>query len=253
MYNIRSILRCLIPRKMLNFRRHSIIKKMWKRNETRPVDEVFSEIYLKNYWGGQKGEFCSGSGSVGRAADAYCDIVKEFIKKHTIRSVVDLGCGDFRVGSKIASSVKSYIGIDLVADLIKHNNINYSSENIHFLCLDAISDDLPVAELCLIRQMFQHLTNKQIITILNKLSCYDYVIVTEHYPAVNSDFKANMDKPHGSDTRVILNSAVALDEPPFNVSSLKLILSVPVSNDYKFSGEVLNTYLFNGNAIGNTK
>jgi hypothetical protein len=65
--------------------------------------EIFSEIYETAQWGGKRGDFCSGRGSDPRVAAAYCSTIREFIVEHGIRSVVDLGCGDFEVGSRISA------------------------------------------------------------------------------------------------------------------------------------------------------
>jgi hypothetical protein len=85
--------------------------------------------------------------------------------------------------------------------------------------LDAAgSEQLPPAELCLIRQVLQHLSNAQISAILAKLGAFPYVIVTEHQPADQDFIFANVDKVHGPFTRLFSGSGVYLDEPPFNLN-----------------------------------
>jgi SAM-dependent methyltransferase len=239
----------LVPHALLEFRRDLLRKKMRKITEGQPVGEVFSRIYENNSWGGVAGEFYSGSGSAGPAADAYCEMVICFIKAHSIKSVVDVGCGDFRIGNRIAPEVDSYTGIDVVPDLVAFNNKNHGHRGVKFLCLDAASDPLPEADLCLIRQVYQHLSNQQVQSALQLLKQFKYVLVTEHFPQVTDSFVANKDKPHGADTRVYDHSAVVLDAPPFCVSPIELVLSVPAPGYLVAPGEMINTYFFKGTAI----
>jgi SAM-dependent methyltransferase len=222
---------------------------MRKENENRTACDVFTEIYSNNRWGGKSGELHSGSGSRGLAADAYCDMVSEFIKKHNIKSIVDVGCGDFQIGKRIAPLVQSYIGIDVVTDLINLHSSTYGSDAVHFVCLDVTHDALPTADLCLVRQVFQHLSNSQISSVLKKTRGFEHVMVTEHYPKMTDKFIVNRDKPHGADTRIYDDSAVVLDSPPFCVSPIEMVLSVPVVDYLVDQGETINTYLFSGTAI----
>jgi hypothetical protein len=63
------------------------------------VSDCFSEIYHTKLWGEADGEaFCSGGGTDARFAVPYVQQVQNLIVEHRIRTVVDLGCRDFRVG-----------------------------------------------------------------------------------------------------------------------------------------------------------
>lgn len=66
----------------------------------------------------------------------YAELIREFIQEKAVESIVDLGCGDFRVVSRFASEVDSYIGIDVVEELIQYNRGQYSNEKVQFKCLD---------------------------------------------------------------------------------------------------------------------
>lgn len=146
------------------------------------------------------------------------------------------------------SNVK-YTGIDIVKPLIDKNNDLFGDEQINFECLNIIDDDLPDAELCLIRQVLQHLSNEQILKILQKIKKYKYVIITEHYPAESVTVRHNIDKPHGEDTRIIDNSAVYLDKPPFNLLGIKKFLEVDFDKYISYEGETLKSFLINNTQI----
>jgi hypothetical protein len=93
----------------------------------------------------------------------------------------------------------------------------------------------PDGDLCLIRQVLQHLSNSEIEQVLNNVKKYPYVIITEHVPVFPE--QANLDKPHGPDIRIYQRSGVFPDEPPFSLK-LEKLLDVPIGHD-----EVIRTVL----------
>jgi predicted TPR repeat methyltransferase len=52
--------------------------------------------------------------------------------ERNVRSVVDLGCGDFRVGRLIAASGVSYTGVDVVEPLIAEDARRDGSPTVRF-------------------------------------------------------------------------------------------------------------------------
>jgi len=190
--------------------------------------EVFDEIYRKKLWG-HDGELCSGSGSRGAAASQYIDAVTKFINNYQIANILDIGCGDFYIGKAIVDRLGpliNYTGADVSQYAISYNREHYSMPNVSFVCLDAIKDELPFADICLIRQVLQHLSNQQISAILEKIIQFKWVLITEHYPDNSCLSIENLDKPHGEDTRLRENSAVYIDKPPFNLTGVKTLLEV---------------------------
>jgi SAM-dependent methyltransferase len=226
---IKRHLRLLLPRWALRLLSKWLTQRRRKRDANRPVKDVFTDIYKRNDWGGISGEYFSGTGSIDPSISAYEETIKRFISTRQITEVVDLGCGDFRVGSQIQLPGVKYIGIDIVSDLVERNKKMFGDDNIAFYCLDIISDNLPGTELCLIRQVLQHLSNEEIAKILKNTRKYKYVIVTEHLPPSNLHIIPNKDKPHGLDIRLDIDSGVYLDKPPFNVKISEVLLDVEIS------------------------
>ena len=205
------------------------------RDKRRSTKEVFTEIYAENIWNNREPHadkefpFYSGPGSGETAAHPYADCVNAFISKHAIQTVVDLGCGDFRVGGRIARPPIDYIGVDIVDPLIQANRARFGNDHIQFRCLDIITDELPKGDLCLVREVLQHLSNSQIATILSKLKAFKWVIVTECHPGPPGSFKPNRDKPHGNESRAHWNTGVVLTAPPFSIPNVTLLLDAPVA------------------------
>jgi SAM-dependent methyltransferase len=195
------------------------------------VSEAFSAIYRSQAWGSiEDRPFCSGDGSIREeAVGPYCAMIRDFIAANNIRRVVDLGCGDFAVGSRFVDPAVDYIGIDVVPDLICYNQEHFAVPGVEFRCMNIIEDELPPGDLCLVRQVLQHLSNAQIQQTLKSLRRYRYVIATEHVYA-GAGLRHNRDKPQGPGTRIPRRSGVFLESSPFNCPA-KLVLEVPLADN----------------------
>ncbi|MEE6259042.1 class I SAM-dependent methyltransferase [Plantactinospora sonchi] len=207
------------------------------------MQEVFSDIYASRRWGAGE-SFDSGWGSRGDAAAGYVRYVRELIGQCGGRSVVDIGCGDFRVAAQFVDLLDHYEGIDVVQDLIDHNRSRHGGERIRFSVRDAASDPLPDADVCLIRQVLQHLSNAQVAAILEQCRRYPLVVVTEHWPAPDAIRTPNLDKPHGPDTRLDRGSWVDITQAPFHCGPSEEVLRIPVAQPLYRPGETIRTQLW---------
>ncbi|MEM9304570.1 MAG: class I SAM-dependent methyltransferase [Pseudomonadota bacterium] len=165
-----------------------------------------------------------------RNSAEYRAYVTAFMQTRQISSVVDLGCGDFQVSRLMDWSEVSYVGVDAVAELVSRNNRLHATDNVRFVLADIIHDDLPPAELCLLRQVLQHLSNDDIARVLAKLKQYRYVLVTDGLPPVEPEAK-NVDKPTDQDNRwnERYGSGLYLEAPPFGVEA-QIVLEYPCSS-----------------------
>lgn len=95
------------------------------------------------------------------------------------RDVVDLGCGNFAVGSQIRSLWSKYIACNVVEPLIARNREWFSSLDIDFQELEIPTDTLPLGEVAFLWQVLKHLTNRQIqSTIAKILAILLYLVLT---------------------------------------------------------------------------
>lgn len=205
--------------------------------------EVFSEIYARGVWGmAPDGGFDSGGGSGTAVAGPYVDLIERELRDATAsETIVDVGCGDFRVGRLLVDRLPvRYVGVDVVPELISHHVRNHSSERVQFVEADVTVDPIPAGDYCLVRQVFQHLSNAQIQLILPKLRGFRRVFVSEHYPYDEADATPNLDKVCGADVRAP-GSAVYLDQPPFGLRTRDL-LTVPLVSDPAFRPDVVRTF-----------
>lgn len=185
---------------------------------------LFSTIYKSDAWGGKitnKTEhFYSGTGSrEPRIVSPYIKAINSFLEMFPKKpNVVDLGCGDFYIGSKIRSMCKNYIACDIVPELIEYNRKKYQDMDVDFRCLDIVCDNYPSGEIVFLRQVLQHISNSDIMEITKKLgNSYKYLILSEHIPST-PNFLHNVDKPSGPDIRLKLGSGIVLTSFPFNLN-----------------------------------
>jgi SAM-dependent methyltransferase len=223
---LKQMLRGMVPAWMIYRYRKWRWGHTWFDFEDRPLRDVFSKIYQYNMWGRGDGQFYSGYGSEQTVTAPYVAAVRTFIAGHAITSIVDVGCGDFRVGAQLLGPGIRYHGVDVVPALIRHHTATHGSETVQFSCLDATSEELPDGDLCLIRQVLQHLTNAEIRRALDRCRKFPYLIVTEHIASPERMTAPNAEHVHGPNTRSEAGSGVVLDAPPFveNVTGVLLEL-----------------------------
>lgn len=206
---IEKILPNYLIRKIKNFR----ISLKFKDIKTNT--DLFNKIYKEQLWGKSKSGFCSGLGSDEINSKIYIDFINDFLNTNNIKTIVDIGCGDFQVAKRFDLTNRNYIGCDIVKDLIKYNIQNYSKGNkISFLHLDIVHSEPPLGDLILIRQVLQHLSNKDIKIILNKIKNYKHILITDELPNNNSH-EINSEVIKGG-TRLENNGGLYLEKPPFN-------------------------------------
>ncbi len=205
---------------------NSVKKKPW------PTKDAMDQVYKLKLWGSNSSEFYSGEGShLPEIVTPYIEKVTSFLKSFEKPLIVcDLGCGDFNIGKELFPFTEKYFAIDIVEDLIEFNKEKFKAENLEFQCLNIAEDELPKGDCAIIRQVLQHLSNTEIQTIVNKLSNFKYILITEHLPI--GDFEPNKDIISGQGIRIKKQSGVNLIAPPFNlkVKEEKEILSFELKN-----------------------
>jgi SAM-dependent methyltransferase len=216
----RSSLRAWIPEPALRLYRRIWRWNQKRREKERTPREVFSAIYERGLWGESLDDLSSGGGTINEKyvvpyAELVLRVVDELGAART--RLVDLGCGDFVVGQRLLEELGDrvdYLGVDVVPRLIDRNRERFGAPAVQFACVDIIAEPLPEGDVCLVRQVFQHLSNEQIACVLEKLSQYPLVLVTEHQPTDLASATPNLDKVHGFDTRMGRKSGVFLEHPP---------------------------------------
>lgn len=182
-------------------------------NNAKNEQFVFTRIYENHLWGDG-----SGPGSVPANAEPYLQILQEYIDSPKIHTIVDLGCGDWRLMEKIKfPESKTYNGFDLVNSLIESHKIKYQKPNIHFHHIDNIKDFAnQKGDLLIVKDVIQHWPNEQIqYLIQNILPNFKYAFITNDY----SNHRANFDINLGDHRPIDLEA-----EPFYLQKNIKVLL-----------------------------
>ena len=110
------------------------------------MKQAFENIYRSGEWINSYGGTESGPGSSLNCSSEYLTFLSDFIIKNNIKSILDIGCGDFNLMKHFKFEGLNYLGIDLVDFIVENNNIKYGTSNIKFKCLDILSDHLDTSE-----------------------------------------------------------------------------------------------------------
>jgi SAM-dependent methyltransferase len=181
-----------------------------------PIEQAFTYIYDKGIWGKNSlGEGTSGGGSSLKATETYRAFLQDFFATHNISSVVDVGCGDWEFSRYINWENIQYTGYDVVASVINKNQKNFSQENICFVHANALTEDLPQADLLICKDVLQHLSNESVILFLEQTNKFKYCLITNDINQ-NMPTKNNQEISDGSYRRLDLTA------PPFNVEGDKI-------------------------------
>lgn len=248
MGGLRDWLKGVLPAGSIRGINYLRIKAKGLRNRRKSASEVFDHIYATGAWAGGGERLSSGFGSRGEVVDFYVGQIAEFMAARNLTSIVDIGCGDFHVAGALIDAVGEgvdYTGIDVSNIVIANHTRLHARANVRFICGDATEMGLPDGDVCLIRQVLQHLSNAQIAKICRNCAKYRYVIVTEHYPPGGRTFVPNRDKVQGADTRLLDHSAVVLDRPPFNLTGVRLLFEVPAKSGDPLWGSLVTVLVEN--------
>jgi FkbM family methyltransferase len=152
--------------------------------------KVFTEVYETNKWGDNDNPKYEGSSGFGSALEynekTYIPFMHKFFKEYKIKSVVDLGCGDFRIGLLLYDKTNiDYTGYDAYKGVIDYNNDKFKEyTNFHFIHSDFTSvqarQNINNADLCIIKDVLQHLPNKIVIKFLDyitKSNKFKYILL----------------------------------------------------------------------------
>ena len=168
-------------------------------NKSKLNKKVFTSIYKSNHWVQTKDFSDTNSISVsGHGSNTntvqYNELLKNMnnlINKFEIKSILDVPCGDFLWIKKIILENNiNYLGVDIVEELINKNIISYKSKNINFKCADILDFNTnKFYDLLLIRDLFLHIKNEDIIKILSniKLMNIKYIALNSYTNSFNED------------------------------------------------------------------
>ncbi|WP_186776470.1 class I SAM-dependent methyltransferase [Rubripirellula reticaptiva] len=187
----------------------------------------FASIYKDHEWGSTSR---SGPGSELFRLKEYVDCLEKVVAREDIQSVVDIGCGDWSFSRNVDWSRVDYTGVDIVPSLSEELNREHGSDKMRFACADLTSDELPSADLCICKDVLQHLSNESVQKFLSgNLKRYRYALLTNDYRKMKRNrfsvfgTMREFQEPN-SETVDGGSRPIRLTEEPFNLPAEQLVL-----------------------------
>jgi hypothetical protein len=136
-----------------------------------------------------------------------------------VRSVVDVGCGDWQFSRLMDWSGMDYLGIDAVAPVIQENTSLFAKPGIRFQHLDVVETPPPPADVLILKDVLQHWPFASIHQAIPWFSQYKYVLIT------------NDDAPQGNiDTSMGGYRPLDVRKAPFHLRCTEVLRFASLSN-----------------------
>ena len=153
------------------------------------LQNIFDRIYLTDEWNGG-----SGPGSHPSNIAKYVKFLNSFIRENSIKSILDIGCGDWQLMSMVDLSGVRYKGIDIspVATSLARSKApakaDISNENI-----ENITESFDLVH---IKDVLQHLEFSECRRILEIISSrHKSALVVNEHPPESNDIKNGQYRP----------------------------------------------------------
>jgi hypothetical protein len=165
------------------------------------MNQRFEEIYATNAW-----KHGSGEGSLAEHTRGYVDFLERFLQERGITSVVEMGCGDWQFSKNVRWGATRYQGFDVVRSVIAANQAQHAREGVSFQLYSGDPAELPAAELLIVKDVLQHLSDRAVTAFLPHLSRYRYALLTNcvnpRGPTVHRDIALRLAPFHLQATEV---------------------------------------------------
>lgn len=168
-------------------------------------------------------------------------LLSEFIKKNNIKSILDLGCGDWNWFKLVNLNGASYEGWDAHLDMIKMNIAEYGNDNINFYTKDIITEEYPKVDLIICRDVLFHLDIKFSSKVVEKVKKS-----TKYF--ISTSFNEKETNNNISSYCLIKNwgfTTINLNIKPFNLKEYLIETVNEKANHSNGYIRYLNTYKFN--------
>lgn len=152
---------------------------------------AFDAIYASESWGNG-----SGPGSHPTWTIEYRAFLEKFIRMNDVRSIVDVGCGDWQFSRFLNLDGIAYHGFDVVERLVEQNNRRYGSESVRFEVMPDDPAALPSADLFLMKDVLQHLPDADIFRFRDTVfGRYRFALLTNSYEKADAYRNVDLSRP----------------------------------------------------------
>jgi len=138
-----------------------------RKLKSKSTEDVFTEIYRSNAWGGK--DSVSGTGSDVHQTRIITSGLQSLLIDLNISTTLDIPCGDFHWMKSVDLNGIDYTGADIVKELIQKNREEYARDGVRFQHLNLIKDKLPKVDLVFCRDCLGHFSFADIFLALDNV------------------------------------------------------------------------------------
>ncbi len=158
---------------------------------TKIRQDIFAEIYENCRWG--KDDFRSGSGKDLEEVKRITSLLASVFDKYNWKTLIDIGCGNFAWARNLLPLLRaeSYVGVDIVEEIIDENRDRYKYTDVAFEVMDIMTDKLPLADVAIVKDVLPHLSYYYIKKAMKNICSvgYKYIITTGYFNGINKNIK----------------------------------------------------------------
>ncbi len=154
----------------------------------------------------------SGVGSGVTYTAGYRAFLEGFMEKHAIRSVLDVGCGDWQFSKLVNWGERFYVGQDEVQMLVDRLNEDHSGLLRRFVT--EIPDS--TFDLCICKDVMIHLPSAEVIALLGRLAHHRHLLIVNDIP---TSFVQDLFATPNVDVARGYYRPLDITAPPFNVKA----------------------------------
>jgi hypothetical protein len=175
MQHIKKYLKARFPRLTI------FAKAVLTSLEAKPqIRDTFYHIYKNNGFGGR--ESVSGEGSSLEQTVVLRKALPSLLYSIQATSMLDAPCGDHFWMKELSLDLESYIGVDIVREIIEQNHRKYGGPRKQFIVKDITKDRLPTVDCILCRDCLDHLSFEHAFSALQNFrrSGAKYLLATTY-------------------------------------------------------------------------
>lgn len=162
----------------------AMLTALKKRTQIR---DAFRHVYKTNAWGGQ--ESVSGEGSSLEQTVVLRKTLPSLLRSIQATTMLDAPCGDYFWMKGVSLDLESYIGVDIVKEIIDQNRRRYGGRGKQFFGKDITKDRLPRVDCILCRDCLDHMSFEHVFRALENFrqSGAKYLLATTYTERTHND------------------------------------------------------------------